>query len=136
MKAKENKLFLNNFSANTIRDRNPSLDKISFGQTMDKQFFNDLKSDRTFGRNNTFDRKNLLIKNTHSVNKTAEEKIQANPLHTKNNFFLSANRLNLQSRGERNNVFFSKNDQNEENEFKFLRKVTLILLKALNSKCD
>ena len=102
--------------------------------TNEKQSKRDVSTDRFFGRNKTNDSKNFLVTKTPSLNRIADEKRNVDPFRTNNNFFLTSNRLNLQSRQERNRVIFSKDDLIGHNEFIFLKKVKNILLIALNSE--
>jgi len=108
-------------SLQKIRMKNPSFDKNLMSTNLESRNFR------------------VLIKgNKTNVNKypffsnIENENTDFNPKQYGNNFFLTSNRSNIQSRKGRNNIQPPQNFQIDK-DFNLFKKVTLILLKAINS---
>jgi hypothetical protein len=108
-------------SIQKMRMKNPSFDKILTSHKLESPNFRVL-----IKRNKTNEYKYQFFSNIENENS------QANLMQSGNNFFLTSNRSNIQSRKGRNNFQPQQNFQIEQ-DFNFFKKVTLILLKALNS---
>ncbi len=125
---KENELSLENqsLSNHKFKIKNCSFDKIFASVKIENENNSNPNFRSLIKRNKTNDYKDPFS------SKIVIENTQVNPMQTRNNFFLTSNRSNIQSRKGRSNFQPMQNFENDQ-EFIFFKKVTLILLKALNS---
>jgi hypothetical protein len=135
---KENDLNSNSISLKKIKMRNPSHDKIFSPRINENEINLFVSKSPNFQilmkRNKTSEhRKHPIIQANPATTKISEELRNMNPTLTKNNFFLTYNRINNQSRHENNPIVNLQNNNQNEEEFIFFKKVKFFLLKAIDS---